>query len=65
MPDYTDEDMDELRKLMIGKKVVKIDEMNDYEGIAQFTMDDGTIFCLYSTEIGFWIELGLEKKRGE
>jgi len=48
--------VDELSKLLIGKKVAKVERAGVAESIALFTMEDGTKFRLHATDLGAWIE---------
>lgn len=47
--------LDELRKLMVGKKVIAVEPPCGGDTICQLLFDDGTSFELHATELGFWI----------
>lgn len=48
--------IDELSKLLVGKKVEKVEKAGVAESIALFTMEDGTKFRLHATDLGAWVE---------
>ena len=48
--------LQQLRSLLEGKTIAKIEEPGVSEAIAKFVMTDGSAFRLHATELGFWIE---------
>lgn len=52
----SDKSFQELKALFEGKRVIAVEPPNAEEPIAKFTLDDGIIFRLHATELGFWIE---------
>src|SRR5271157_1804622 len=45
-----------MQKLMLGKKVLRIDTPLGEDLLCTFTMEDGECFSLHATSFGFWIE---------
>ena len=45
-----------LKKLLEGKKVLKVDPPDTDEAICKITMSDGVTFRLSATELGSWVE---------
>jgi hypothetical protein len=57
-----DEDIEQLRALLIGKTIKSIERSTAYEaGIAKFLMEDGVVFDLCGGDLGWWIEMGKKK----
>jgi hypothetical protein len=48
--------LEQLRSLLEGKTIVKVEAPNAAEAIAKFTMADGSAFRLHATDLGYWIE---------
>lgn len=46
----------ELKNLLEGKTVLKIEEPHRDEAICNFILSDGTAFRLHATDLGFWTE---------
>jgi len=52
----SEKELDQLRKLLEGKTIQKIDPATLDESICKFILTDGTAFILCATELGFWIK---------
>jgi len=52
-----DKDFAELKSLLEGARIVKLEPCGVYPeaGVAKFTTDAGNVFVLHSTELGFWV----------
>ena len=51
-----DDALNDLKSRLEGKRVLKVEPSNDPEGIAKFHLDNGSVFHLCATELGFWID---------
>ena len=51
-----DSSLEELRKRIEGKTILKVEEPNSPEAICKLTLSDGTAFRLHANDLGFWIE---------
>jgi hypothetical protein len=51
-----DEQLAQLRSLLLGKTIKDIVAPNAMEGICKFIMEDGSAFRILATELGWWIE---------
>lgn len=49
-------DFQQLKTLLEGKTILKIEEPHVAEAICKFVMADGTAFRLHATDLGYWIE---------
>jgi len=50
------ESINQLRQLLEGKTISKIEPADGIEAICKFVMKDGIAFRLHATDLGFWIE---------
>lgn len=48
--------LDEIKKRMEGKTVLRVEAPQADEAICLFHMSDGTVFRLHATDLGAWIE---------
>lgn len=52
----TEEPLDKLRRYLVGKTIVAVDPPEASEAICRITTNDGKVWRLHATELGFWIE---------
>jgi uncharacterized membrane protein len=48
--------LEDLKKRMEGKTVIRVDPPEATEAICRFHMSDGSVFRLHATDLGFWVE---------
>lgn len=57
-----EQQLQKLKKLLIGRTIIKIEKSNIPEAICKITTNNDTSFSLCATELGFWIQEESDKE---